>query len=268
MRNRISNAYNRTRAPLGMLASALLGMALVLVYLHFEPQSGRYTDADIQRIADERIAEATPPPPIEPQVFGLVRPSVVQITRLLPGETDPTRRGRGIGSGVLVDEAGTILTAFHVVSGSETVTVRFFDGTTAQGTVGQKQPEKDLAVINVKSKLPDGVVPAVLAGGVAQGDKVMAFGSPFGLDGSVSLGIVSALNRAFTVEETGQTLQGMIQFDAAVNPGNSGGPLVDLGGRVVGIVVGLVNPTNEKVFIGLGFAMPIESSGSLIPPLG
>ena len=268
MKTRLTNGYRRTKQPLSMLASALLGVAIVLGYLHFNPQSGKYTDADIQRIADQRIAEATPPPPIEPQVFALVRPSVVQITRPLPGETDPTKRGRGIGSGVVVDEAGTILTAYHVVSGIDTVTVRFFDGSTAQGTVGQKQPEKDLAVVNVKSKLPQGVTPAVLAGGVAQGDKVMAFGSPFGLDGSVSSGIVSSLNRAFTVEETGQTLQGMIQFDAAVNPGNSGGPLVDLGGRVVGIVVGLVNPTNERVFIGLGFAMPIESSGSLIPPLG
>jgi S1-C subfamily serine protease len=268
MKERFSRAFNRSKTPMGMLASALLGVAIVLGYLHFDPQEGRYTDTDIQRIADQRIAEATPPPPIEPQVFALVRPSVVQITRPLPGETDPTRRGRGIGSGVVVDDAGSILTAYHVIANADNVTVRFFDGTTAQGTVGMRQPEKDLAVIHVRSRLPNGVTPAVLAGGVAQGDKVMAFGSPFGLDGSVSMGIVSALNRSFTVEETGQTLQGMIQFDAAVNPGNSGGPLVDLGGRVVGIVVGLVNPTNERVFIGLGFAMPIESSSGILPPLG
>lgn len=268
MKSRIGNAFQRIKTPLSMLASALLGVALVLAYLHFAPPEGKYSDADIARIADARIEEATPPPPIEPQVFGLVRPSVVQITRPLQGEADATRRGRGIGSGVVVDEAGTILTAYHVIAGIDNVTVRFFDGTTAQGTVTTKQPEKDLAVVQVRGKLPQGVTPAVLSGGVQQGDKVMAFGSPFGLDGSVSLGIVSALNRSFTVEETGQTLQGMIQFDAAVNPGNSGGPLVDLSGRVVGIVVGLVNPTNERVFIGLGFAMPIESSGSLIPPLG
>src|SRR3954454_11261305 len=173
MKTRLANIYRRTRTPLSMLASALLGVFIVFAYLHFDPQSGKYTDADIKRIADERIAEATPPPAIEPQVFALVRPSVVQITRPLPGETDPTKRGRGIGSGVLVDDAGTILTAYHVVSGTDNVTIRFFDGSTAQGTVGQKQPEKDLAVVNVKSKLPQGVVPAVLSGGVAQGDKVM-----------------------------------------------------------------------------------------------
>src|SRR3954468_16614412 len=143
MKTRLSNALRRTKTPLSMLASAMLGVAIVFVYLHFDPQSGKYSDADIQRIADKRIAEATPPPPIEPQVFALVRPSVVQITRPLPGESDPTKRGRGIGSGVVVDEAGTILTAYHVVSGADNVTIRFFDGTTAQGTVGQKQPEKD-----------------------------------------------------------------------------------------------------------------------------
>ena len=163
----------------------------------------------------------------------------------------------------------TILTAYHVVSGADNVTVRFFDGIDGQGTVGQKQPEKDLAVVKVKSSCRRASMPAVLSGGVQQGDKVMAFGSPFGLDGSVSLGIVSALNRALHGRrDRPDARQGMIQFDAAVNPGNSGGPLVDLGGRVVGIVIGLVNPTNERVFIGLGFAVPIESSGSLIPPLG
>jgi len=128
MKTRLSNIYRRTKTPLSMLASALLGVAIVFAYLHFDPQSGKYTDADIKRIADKQIAEATPPPPIEPQVFALVRPSVVQITHPLPGESDPTKRGRGIGSGVVVDDAGTILTAYHVVSGVDTVTVRFFDG--------------------------------------------------------------------------------------------------------------------------------------------
>ncbi len=96
----------------------------------------------------------------------------------------------------------------------------------------------------------------------------MAIGAPFGLDGSVSSGIVSGLGRRFMVEETGQVLDNMIQFDAAVNPGNSGGPLVDMNGRVVGIVTGLINPTGDRVFIGLGFAVPIEAASGIIAPLG
>ena len=87
---------------------------------------------------------------------------------------------------------------------------------------------------------------------------MLAIGAPFGLGGSVSGGIVSALGRRFRVEETGQVIEGMIQFDVAVNPGNSGGPLVDRNGHVVGIVSGIINPTNERVFIGIGFAVPIR----------
>jgi len=102
----------------------------------------------------------------------------------------------------------------------------------------------------------------------AAGDKVLAIGSPFGLQGSVSEGIVSGLGRSFFVEETQQVIQGMIQFDAAVNPGSSGGPLVDMNGRVIGIVSGIINPTNARVFIGLGFAVPIEAAGAIMAPLG
>src|SRR5690606_7076815 len=107
--------------------------------------------------------------------------------------------GGGLGSGVVVDLNGSILTANHVVAGSETVTIRFFDGSLAQGTVTQTLPERDLAVVKV-DQMPDGVEPATLGGGVAHGDMVMAIGSPFGLEGSVSSGIVSALGRRFVIE--------------------------------------------------------------------
>jgi serine protease DegQ len=147
------------------------------------------------------------------------------------------------------------------------VQVRFFDGTTLTGRVTQTQPERDLAVVSVP-RLPNGVEPAILAGGVQQGDRVIAIGSPFGLEGSVSAGIVSATNRTFLVEETGQVMSNMIQFDAAVNPGNSGGPLVNMNGHVVGIVDGILNPTSGRVFIGLGFAVPIEQASGIFAPLG
>jgi len=145
--------------------------------------------------------------------------------------------------------------------------VRFYDGSTSPGTVAQKQPDRDLAVVRVR-RLPNGVEPATLSGGIRQGDKVLALGSPFGLEGSLSAGVVSALGRRFQVEETGQVLDNMIQFDAAVNPGNSGGPLIDYSGRVVGIVSGIINPTDQRVFVGLGFAVPIEAASGIFAPLG
>lgn len=257
----VRRLLSSARLPLTALLGALLGVAILLGYLELNPQPGRYSDADIQRLADERISEITPTPPLEPEVYALVRPSVVLIMR------DPDNREAGVGSGVVVDEFGNILTSYHVVAGLEQVTVRFFDGSTEVATVDVEQPERDLAILNVPV-LPQGVIPAVLSGGVRPGDRVMAVGAPFGLEGSISSGIVSATGRSFVVEETGQVLTDMIQFDAAANPGNSGGPLVDLSGRVVGIVTGLVNPTKDRVFVGLGFAVPIEAAGGVLPPLG
>jgi len=254
----------KLRPYLLVLAGALLGFLAMASYLAIAPPSGRYSDNDIRRLAGEQIASVTPTPPIAPQVYALVRPSVVLISR--PDNTDG-KNGRTVGAGVVVDTTGFILTAYHVVAGADTVSVRFFDGTVTTGTIFQKQQERDLALVQVK-RIPDGVEPATLGGGVGQGDQVMAIGAPFGLDGSVSLGIVSALGRTFVVEETGQQLTGMIQFDAAVNPGNSGGPLVDMNGRVVGIVTGIINPTGQTVFIGIGFAVPIEAAGVLVPGIG
>jgi len=97
---------------------------------------------------------------------------------------------------------------------------------------------------------------------------VMAIGAPFGLEGSLSSGVISATGRTFVVEETGQVLTNMLQFDAAANPGNSGGPLVNMSGHVIGIVTGIVNPTRDRVFVGLGFAVPFESASGILPPLG
>jgi len=258
----IKRFASRYRTTLTTLGSALLGMLLVLVYLQVNPQDGRYSDADIRRLAQERIDSITPVPPLEPEIYAMVRPSVVVITNGPPDSKDS-----GVGSGVVVDLNGSILTAYHVVAGANVVNVRFYDGTIVTGTVSQVQPDRDLATVQVR-RLPNGVGPATLAGGVRQGDQIMAIGSPFGLEGSVSSGVVSAIGRNFTVEATGQVLQNMIQFDAAVNPGNSGGPLVDLNGRVVGIVTGLINPTDDRVFIGLGFAVPIEAASGIFAPLG
>jgi S1-C subfamily serine protease len=253
----------RLRSPLLVLAGAGLGLLLMFAYLQLNPPGGRYNDNDIRKLAQERIDAITPTPPLAPVVAAKLRPSVVQIST--DQQPNGNRNTRGLGSGVVVDANGTILTSYHVVVGAASVNVRFYDGTVTRGTVSQVLPERDLAMVQV-SRLPNGIDPAVLGGGVGEGDEVLAIGSPFGLEGSVSRGVVSGVQRRFVVEMTGQVLDNMIQFDAAVNPGNSGGPLVDLNGRVVGIVTGIVNPTGS-VFIGLGFAVPIEAASGIMAPL-
>lgn len=119
--------------------------------------------------------------------------------------------------------------------------------------------------------IPDDLVPATLASSAMLhvGDEVVAVGSPFGITDSLSSGVVSGLGRSFQSPDTGQELNNLIQFDAAVNPGNSGGPLVDRNGEVVGIVTALLNPTGENVFIGIGFAVTIETAAGAAgaPPL-
>lgn len=254
----------RLQLPLTLLGGALLGVLIMLIYLEVRPPPGQFSVEDVRRIAQEQIASITPSPPVEPAIYAQVRPSVVLIT--VAGRTADNTSFSGRGSGVVVDENGAILTSLHVIAGADSVDVRFFDGTTRSARVVARQPERDLALLQVDG-LPQGVEPATLGGSVSPGDPVLAIGAPFGLEGSVTKGVVSALGRRFTVAATGQTLENMIQFDAAVNPGNSGGPLVDRQGHVVGIVAGIANPTNQNVFIGLGFAVPIEAAAGLQAPI-
>jgi S1-C subfamily serine protease len=252
------------RLPLAVAGGALLGVAIMLVYLQARPPAGRFTEKDVQRIAQEQIASITPTPPVPPLIYAQVRPAVVLIT--INGRNPDNSSFSGRGSGVVIDENGHILTSLHVVAGAQTVNVQFYDGSSTSAKVVQTQQERDLAIVEVP-RLPQGIQPATLGGSVSPGTEVLAIGAPFGLDGSVSQGVVSATGRQFKVESTGQTLDNMIQFDAAANPGNSGGPLIDMQGRVVGIVTGIANPTKQNVFIGLGFAVPIQAAAGLLAPV-
>jgi S1-C subfamily serine protease len=162
-----------------------------------------------------------------------------------------------LGTGVVVADDGTIVTANHVIAGATRITVRFFDGTTAQAAVVSADPKRDVAALRPTS-LPDVVVPAALGGDANVGATVVAIGNPLGLTDSVSVGVVSGLNR--TAETAEGTYSGLIQFDASVNPGSSGGPLLDAGGVVVGIVVSIANPDHKDAFAGIGFAVPIGSA--------
>ncbi|VCU70454.1 Periplasmic serine endoprotease DegP precursor [Pigmentiphaga humi] len=184
------------------------------------------------------------------------------------GGNAPKQEG-SVGSGVVIVDNGTILTNFHVIAGAKRLRVTFFDGYQAEANVVSIHPEKDLAVIRAKS-IPDDLPAATLGSSLdlAPGDDVVAVGFPFGIGPSVSAGVVSGLNREFLSAEGKHVLTRLIQFDAAANPGNSGGPLVNMSGEVVGIVTAILNPTQAGTFVGIGFATTIESAGSAVgmPP--
>ncbi|UBU12627.1 S1C family serine protease [Nonomuraea gerenzanensis] len=179
-----------------------------------------------------------------PEVYQRVGPSVVVV-----------QAGKSLGTGVIAAEDGTVLTAYHVVKGAKEVDLTFSDGTEAKAVVASSNKKLDVAALK-PAKLPEIVVPATLGGAVSVGAPVVAIGNPLGLTYSVSTGVVSGLNRS--AENGG--LKGLIQFDASVNPGSSGGPLLDARGLVVGIVVSIADPGGDEAFAGIAFAVPIGAA--------
>ncbi len=175
----------------------------------------------------------------------------------------------GVGTGVVIVDKGIILTNLHVVAGADRIEVTFQDGLVASAYVRSVQAENDLAVLQA-DKIPDDLIAATMRStrDLAPGDKVLAVGFPFGIGPSASGGVVSGLGRVFRSPEGQQDMRNLIQFDAAANPGNSGGPLVTMDGEVVGIVTAILNPTSARTFLGIGFAVPIESAASAagMPP--
>jgi serine protease DegQ len=171
------------------------------------------------------------------------------------------------GTGVVIDTKGNILTNLHVIHSTDRWVVTFWDGSKSEASVVNVQPENDLAVIRAKTS-PDDLKPATLAStaGLNPGDTVVAVGFPFGIGPSVSAGVISGLKREFVDPQRKDRgrLTNLIQFDAAVNPGNSGGPLINRDGEVVGIVTALYNPTGQHVFAGMGFAVPIENAAKAV----
>ena len=193
----------------------------------------------------------------------LIAPSVVRVHTQDEDKKTPQgdMQNTGVGSGVVISEEGVILTNLHVVQGAKRIMVTFADGTESEALVIGVQPENDLAVIKAK-RLPDDLQPATLGSSqnLQPGDEVVAVGFPFGIGPSVSAGVVSGLNRSFGSEDK-TMMRGLIQADAAANPGNSGGPLINMAGEVVGIVTAILNPTSARTFIGIVFAATIESAG-------
>ena len=241
---------------LGMLAA----LAALLIYNTFVLMPRQLTENDVNHTVAQALASATPPPAISAQVYQVIRPSLVLIqTQLSDKDGKPEY---GIGSGVIVDDSGDILTSLHVVADATEIKLTFADGTESTGQVAARQPEDDIAVVRADTP-PSQLAPAILGNPNTMnvGDEAYAVGNPFGLYSSMSAGVISGFNRTFEPTGSSQKLQGLIQIDAAVNPGNSGGPLLNRYGQVIGIVTGIVNPTDQNFFVGIGFAVPITIAG-------
>lgn len=254
-------AGRRLRSVAARLAPFASGVLAVLValtlYAQLTPREPPLTTADIDQRVGAVLSSQVPAPAWSALAFGVIAPSIV----LIQSDEGPVATG-GIqdmlGSGVLVTDEGIVLTALHVVDDADRITLTFASGATAEGYVVEEQPEKDIAMLQVDA-IPAGALPAVLGdAGLPVGSEAYAVGSPFGLFGSLSAGVISGHERTFRLPGSDVTVTGLIQFDAAVNPGNSGGPLLDRAGHVIGIVIALLNPSDAETFAGIGLAVPID----------
>jgi putative serine protease PepD len=229
--------------PLGLLAAG----AVVLVALVV-------TVVTLVSGGEDSVAAPVPTPTPTPSAS----PSVSEIYQRVGPSVAVVRTARGaLGTGVIVTGAGTVLTANHVISDGSAVTVLFADGTRSAATVATADPTRDIATLR-PATLPETVVPATIGGGAEVGGPVVAIGNPLGLTYSVSSGVISAVDR--TAKTDGGRFTGLIQFDASVNPGSSGGPLLDAGGNVIGIVISIADPGGDDAFAGIAFAVPVGTA--------
>jgi S1-C subfamily serine protease len=271
---RAARFFKRARRPLWVIAAlALFGLGGYAQHLLVAvPPALTQKDIDIA-VRHSLEHEAAPSP--YARAYAMVRPSVVRVIGLsddkdddVKPNDDPRSHTRSTGTGVVIVDNGTILTNLHVVVGARRIKVTFYDGHESEASMVGAQPENDLAVLRATS-IPDDLVAATMrgTGDLLPGDEVLAVGFPFGIGPSASAGVVSGLKRQFRAPE-GARLTNLIQFDAAANPGNSGGPLVTMDGSVVGIVTAILNPGDQGTFIGFGFALPIENAAAAVgmPP--
>ncbi|MBA4267265.1 MAG: peptidase S1 [Comamonadaceae bacterium] len=269
-RQRVRNSLARAAVnPRVMWAALALLAALLLVSnLQQGAMGGQaLTQKDIDAAVLRTLSTQTLPSAAA-RAAETIRPAVVRVMSFAKNSKGEEEE-QGVGTGVVIVDKGIILTNLHVVQGAETLKLTFFDGSESAASVVGAQPENDLAVLQAHT-IPDDLTAATMrsTSDLLPGDQVVAVGFPFGIGPSVSAGVVSGLGRSFQSPEGEQEIGNLIQFDAAANPGNSGGPLVTMSGEVVGVVTGILNPTSHRTFVGIGFAVPIESAASAagLPP--
>jgi serine protease DegQ len=295
LRTRLSASFSkfsgRHERSLPAGAAVLAVLVLFGAWKIFNPAARPLSQWDIDNAVKYALSHTEPAPAEAAIAAATVGPSVVRVQGYLSPEraaeqakadrAEAKKRGLKLepvpsgdaskrddkpdatGSGVVITEKGDILTNLHVIQSTDRWVVTFWDGSKSDATLVNIQPENDLAVIRPK-KLPDDLKPAAMAStaGLNPGDLVVAVGFPFGIGPSVSAGVVGGLKREFIDPDRKDRrgLSNLIQFDASANPGNSGGPLVNRDGEVVGIVTAIMNPSGHKVFAGVAFAVPIENA--------
>jgi 2-alkenal reductase len=192
-------------------------------------------------------------------LYSAIRPSIVRITTGDQSSGPFGNQQSGLGSGIILDSDGHILTNYHVVNGANSITVTFADETTVDASVVGKDPGNDVALVKVQSGLSE-LKPAKLGDSsqMKVGSLVAAIGNPFGLDGTFTTGVISGLDRTLTSSADGRPIRGLLQTDAAVNPGNSGGALINMQGEVIGINTAIENPGGNS-FAGVAYAVPINT---------
>ncbi len=243
-------------SAIALLAVLLIGSMGVL--LHREQP--RLTQEIIDSAVLKTLETADLPSPAA-KAYEAILPSVVRVVGYVKDKDGKEDVQHGVGTGVVIVDKGIILTNLHVVQGAQSIKITFADGMETTASVTGAQPENDLAVLQAH-KIPDDMIAATMrsTADLRPGDQVLAVGFPFGIGPSASAGVVSGLKRSFRSPEGKQEMSNLIQFDAAANPGNSGGPLVTMDGQVVGIVTAILNPSEQRTFIGIGFAVPIENA--------
>ena len=259
-RVRLINIRNKLKKTLPFITGMLATLLALYLYNQFFPGPQPLTAKDVNDTVVSVMSSATPPPAAAALVYQVIRPSLVLIQT--KGTSADGKDQSGLGSGVVISDNGDILTSLHVVANATDIQLTFADGTQTTGQVTTEQPENDIAVLQA-AQLPQQLVPAVMGNprSMNVGDDAYVVGNPFGLYSSMTAGVISGFDRTFQPENSDTKLTGLIQIDTAVNPGNSGGPLLNRSGHVIGIVEGIVNPTGQDVFIGIGFAVPITTAG-------
>ena len=252
-----------SRLVLSSIAAAIVGIAWqsgpdIIESILTPPAEPRQIEPRLDLPADERSVIET---------FQAARESVVFITtssRVIdPWSRRSTEVARGTGSGFIWDAQGHVITNNHVIAGADSALIQLPDGETYRARLVGADPAHDLAVLRIEGGDP----PPLALGRSADiqvGQKVLAIGNPFGLDWTLTTGVVSALDREFPGEDR-RTLRGLIQTDAAINPGNSGGPLLDSAGRLIGVNTAIFSPSGGSA--GIGFAVPVDVVNRVVPQL-
>jgi len=248
---------------------AILVVIGLLVWLFFDPVQRYFDTASVEPRAITARGDLAGDEQNTIDIFKNNSPSVTYVTSIA------LRRGffslnaveipQGTGSGFVWDAKGRIVTNFHVISDANRVQVTMADGSNWKAVLVGAAPDKDIAVLQIDA--PASKLRPIALGTSADlqvGQKVFAIGNPFGLDQTITSGIISALNREIT-SVTGRTIKGVIQTDAAINPGNSGGPLLDSAGRLIGVNTAIYSPSGA--YAGIGFAVPVDEINMVVPQL-